>query len=78
MRLTIIAVALALAACGSSNIARLDSTSPSAVTVIYPVNERAAADKLAADECAKYNKRSRERSTSDRSGEKLTIFDCVS
>ena len=79
MRLTIIAVALALAACGSSNIPRLDSTSPDAVTVIYPEGERAAAEKLAADECAKYNnKRSRARSTTDRSNEKLAIFDCVS
>jgi hypothetical protein len=75
-RLLVAALGLALAAC-TGPTARLNSTSPDAVTVLYPEGDRDKAEKIAADECAKYNKRARARSTTDRSQEKLAIFDCV-
>ena len=71
-----VALGFALVACSSSE-ARIESSSPDAVTVLYPVEDRAAAEKLATDECAKYNKRARSRSTTDRSNEKHAIFDCI-
>ena len=77
MKHTILAVALGLALAACASGPRLESTHPVAVTELYPEGERAAAEKIAVDEGAKYNKRARIRTTTDRSSEKFSIFDCI-
>ena len=76
MRLSLIAAAAALSLAACANYARVDSTSPDGVTVMYPEGSSARAESLAQDECRKYGKRAALRTVHDNSNEKMGIYDC--
>jgi len=72
----LLGAAVLLAAC--SREPRVESSTQDVVTVRYFEGEASTAESKARDECSRYGKRARFRNTtSDNTGERMGIYDCL-